>query len=80
MQYRQGGGRFLRRPDWVELVELAGILLFPLLLAWLLPRLRPAVSVGAVALVWATPLCAAAAATFAIGRCAGASATPRSRS
>jgi adenylate cyclase len=46
-------GAFLRRPDWVELVELAGILLFPLLLAGLLPRLRPAVSVGAVALVWA---------------------------
>ena len=46
-------GRFLRRPDWVELVELAGILFFPLLLAWLLPRLRPAVSVGAVAVVWA---------------------------
>jgi adenylate cyclase len=46
-------GRFLRRPDWVELVELAGILCFPLGLAWLLPRLRPAVSVGAVALVWA---------------------------
>ena len=46
-------GRFLRRPDWVELVDLAGILLFPFLLAGLLPRLRPAVSVGAVALVWA---------------------------
>ena len=46
-------GQFLRRPDWVELVELAGILVFPLVLAWLLPRLRPAVSVGAVALVWA---------------------------
>jgi adenylate cyclase len=46
-------GRFLRRPDWVELVDLAGILVFPLTLAWLLPRLRPAVSVGAVALVWA---------------------------
>ena len=45
-------GQFLRRPDWVELVELAGILVFPLTLAWLLPRLRPAVSVGAVALVW----------------------------
>ena len=45
-------GQFLRRPDWVELVELAGILFFPLLLAWLLPRLRPATSVGAVALVW----------------------------
>lgn len=45
-------GQFLRRPDWVELVELAGILVFPLVLAWLLPRLRPAVSVGAVALVW----------------------------
>ncbi len=45
-------GHFLRRPDWVELVELAGILCFPLLLAWLLPRLRPAVSVGAVAVVW----------------------------
>jgi adenylate cyclase len=47
------GGRFLQRPDWVELVDLAGILLFPFLLAGLLPRLRPAVSVGAVALVWA---------------------------
>jgi adenylate cyclase len=46
-------GRFLHRPDWVELVELAGILLLPLSLAWLLPRLRPAVSVGAVAAVWA---------------------------
>ncbi|HWM79472.1 MAG TPA: adenylate/guanylate cyclase domain-containing protein, partial [Methylomirabilota bacterium] len=46
-------GRFLRRPDWVELVDLAGILVLPLTLAWLLPRLRPAVSVGAVALVWA---------------------------
>jgi adenylate cyclase len=46
-------GRFLRRPEWVELVEVAGILLFPLVLAWLLPRLRPAVSVGAVAVVWA---------------------------
>ena len=46
-------GRFLRRPDWVELVEVAGILFFPLVLAWLLPRLRPAVSVGAVAVVWA---------------------------
>ena len=46
-------GQFLRRPDWVELVELAGVLIFPLVLAWLLPRLRPAVSVGAVALVWA---------------------------
>jgi adenylate cyclase len=47
-------GKFLRRPDWVELVELSGILFLPLVLAWLLPRLRPAVSVGAVALVWAT--------------------------
>jgi adenylate cyclase len=46
-------GRFLRRPDWVELVELAGVVIFPLVLAWRLPRLRPAVSVGAVALVWA---------------------------
>jgi len=45
-------GRFLRRPDWVELVELAGILFLPLTLAWLLPRLRPAVSVVAVALLW----------------------------
>jgi adenylate cyclase len=45
-------GRFLRRPDWVELVELSGILFFPLVLAWLLPRVRPVVSVGAVALIW----------------------------
>lgn len=45
-------GRFLRRPDWVELIELAGVLLFPLTLAWLLPRLRPVVSLGAVLLAW----------------------------
>jgi adenylate cyclase len=45
-------GRFLRRPDWVELVELAGILLLPLALAWLLPRLRPVVSLGAVLALW----------------------------
>lgn len=45
-------GRFLRRPVWVELVELAGILLFPPALAWLLPRLRPVVSLGAVLAVW----------------------------
>ena len=45
-------GRFLRRPDWVELVEVAGILCFPLLLAWLLPRLRPVVSLGGVLVVW----------------------------
>ena len=45
-------GRFLRRPDWVELVEVAGILFFPLALAWLLPRLRPVVSLGAVLAVW----------------------------
>jgi len=45
-------GRFLRRPDWVELVELAGILILPLGLAWLLPRLRPVVSLGAVLVLW----------------------------
>ena len=46
------GGRFLRRPDWVELVELAGILILPLGLGWLLPRLRPVVSLGAVLVLW----------------------------
>jgi len=45
-------GRFLRRPVWVELVEMAGILVFPLTLAWLLPRLRPVVSLGAVVAIW----------------------------
>jgi adenylate cyclase len=45
-------GRFLRRPDWVELVEVSGILFFPIALAWLLPRLRPVVSLGAVLAVW----------------------------
>jgi adenylate cyclase len=45
-------GRFLRRPDWVELVEMAGIAGFPFVLAWLLPRLRPVVSLGAVLAVW----------------------------
>jgi adenylate cyclase len=45
-------GNFLRRPDWVELVEVAGILCFPFALAWLLPRLRPVVSLGAVLSIW----------------------------
>ena len=45
-------GRFLRRPDWVELVEAAGILFWPTFLAWLLPRLRPVVSLGAVLILW----------------------------
>jgi adenylate cyclase len=44
---------FLRRPDWVELLEALGILFWPLLLAWLLPKLRPVTSVGAVAVLWA---------------------------
>jgi adenylate cyclase len=45
-------GNFMRRPDWVELVEVAGIFFFPLALAWLLPRLKPVVSLGAVLAVW----------------------------
>ncbi len=45
-------GRFLSRPDWVELLEAAGILFWPTFLAWLLPRLRPVVSLGAALLVW----------------------------
>jgi len=46
------GGRFLKRPDWVELLEAAGILFWPFLLAWLLPRLRPMLSVASVAVLW----------------------------
>jgi adenylate cyclase len=45
-------GRFLRRPDWVELLDLAGIVFWPLALAWLLPRLRPIPSAGSVLLCW----------------------------
>jgi adenylate cyclase len=37
-------GRFIVRPVWVEFVELAGILVLPLLLAWGLPRFRPVAS------------------------------------
>jgi adenylate cyclase len=44
--------RFLRRPDWVELLESLGILVWPLLLAWVLPKLRPIWSVGAVVVLW----------------------------
>jgi adenylate cyclase len=46
-------GRFLQRPDWVELLEAAGILLWPLLLAWMLPRFRPASSLVLVVVLWA---------------------------
>jgi len=45
-------GRFLRRPDWVELVEAAAIVIWPLFFAWLLPRLRPLPSFGAVVGCW----------------------------
>jgi adenylate cyclase len=47
------GRQFLRRPDWVELLEAFGILFWPLLLTWLLPKLRPVMSVGAIVLLWA---------------------------
>jgi adenylate cyclase len=47
------GQQFLRRPDWVELLEAFGILFWPFLLAWLLPKLRPVTSVGSVAVLWA---------------------------
>ena len=46
-------GRFIIRPAWVELVEAGGILVFPLLLGWILPRLRPVTSVGATVLLGA---------------------------
>jgi len=46
------GGQFLRRPDWVELAEAAGILFWPVFLAWLLPRLRPMVSLASVLVCW----------------------------
>jgi adenylate cyclase len=40
-------GRFIIRPAWVELVEIGSILVFPVLLALVLPRLRPMTSLGA---------------------------------
>lgn len=46
-------GRFLVRPDWVEPVELGGIVFWPLALALLLPRLRPVASLAATAAGWA---------------------------
>jgi adenylate cyclase len=46
------GARPLHRPAWVELVEAASIIFWPTFLAWLLPRLRPAVSLGAALLAW----------------------------
>jgi adenylate cyclase len=46
-------GRFLKRPDWVELLEAGAILLFPLGLAWMIPRLRPTTSLAGVVLVLA---------------------------
>jgi len=39
-------GRFLRRPGWVALVEASGVILVPFVLAWLLPRLRPAAGIA----------------------------------
>src|SRR5262249_1700440 len=47
------GARFLRRPDWVELVEAFGIVFWPFLLAWVLPRVRPVLSLVGVLALWA---------------------------
>jgi len=44
-------GYFLQRPDWVELLETFGILFWPALLAWLVPRLRPMLSALSVLLL-----------------------------
>ena len=46
-------GKFLRRPDWVELLEAIGVLFWPFFIAWLLPRLRPMVSAATVLVLWA---------------------------
>jgi len=40
--------RFVVRPSWIEVAEAAGILVLPVLLALLLPGLRPVPSIGVV--------------------------------
>jgi adenylate cyclase len=45
-------GRFIVRPVWVELVEAAGIVALPLLLAVVLPALRPASSAVLTLAIW----------------------------
>ncbi|MBI4636379.1 MAG: adenylate/guanylate cyclase domain-containing protein [Candidatus Rokubacteria bacterium] len=46
-------GRFIIRPAWVELLEAGGILVFPFVLAVILPRLRPVASLGGALALWA---------------------------
>ncbi len=45
-------GRFITQPVQLELVAAAGIVFFPLRLAWMLPPLRPVTSLGAAVGVW----------------------------
>jgi adenylate cyclase len=45
--------RFIVRPDWVELAEAAGIVMLPLLLAIVLPVMRPVPSIGVTLVLWA---------------------------
>jgi adenylate cyclase len=52
-------GRFIVRPVWVELVEAASIVLLPLVLALVLPALRPAWSAALTLGVWAALFAAA---------------------
>ena len=59
-------GRFLRRPDWVALVEAAAVILAPFVLAWLLPRLRPATGIACGVLLLAL-LFVAAHVAFRLG-------------
>ncbi|HEV8583359.1 MAG TPA: adenylate/guanylate cyclase domain-containing protein [Methylomirabilota bacterium] len=59
-------GRFIVRPVWVELMEAAGILALPLLLALVLPALRPAWSAALTLGIWVA-LFAAAHVAFRYG-------------
>jgi adenylate cyclase len=45
--------RFIVRPVWIELAEMAGIIAFPLVLALALPIMRPVPSIGFTLVVWA---------------------------
>ncbi len=59
-------GRFIVRPVWVELVEAGGIVALPLLLALVLPALRPVWSAAATLGIWLA-LFAAAHVAFRYG-------------
>ena len=70
--------RFIVRPVWGEFVEGASIVLFPLLLALIVPAMRPYRSIAMTVAIWVGAVRGQPTTRF-VGACGSTSSTPRWR-